>query len=156
MALKVGDTAPAFDQVASDGRRISLAELRGKKNVVLYFYPKDDTAVCTAEACGFRDQYPNLKGLDTEVVGVSADASDSHNDFTKKYSLPFPLLSDPDRALAKAYGAFEGIKAMLGRAARITYVIDKQGKIAGVFESEIFAKKHTEGVKAVVEKLARA
>ena len=154
MTLKVGDEAPGFERVASDGRRISLAELKGKKNLVLYFYPKDFTAVCTAEACGFRDQYPKLSSQDTEVVGVLGDAGVSYDQFVEKYWVLFSLLSDPDRSLAEAYGAFEGLRALLGRTQRVTYVIDKQGKIAGVFDSALFAEKHTDGVRKLVESLA--
>ena len=155
MTLKVGDTAPAFDLTASDGRRLVLSELRGQKNVVIYFYPRDFTAVCTAEACGFRDQYPDLSKKDTEVIGVSGDGGDSHTRFASELKLPFPLVSDPDKSLAKAYGCQDGLlAAVLGRTSRVTYVIDKQGKIAGVFDSQFLAGQHTQGVKKLIDTLA--
>lgn len=153
MTLKVGDEAPEFDLTASDGRRIVLSQLRGKKNVVLYFYPGDFTPVCTAEACGFRDDYPQLSGKDTEVIGVSRDDDASHDKFTQKHKLPFPLVADRERKLASAYGAVEGLRALLGGVKRVTYVIDKQGKIAGVFDSQLRAGAHTKGVRELIDQL---
>ena len=94
MSLKVGDFAPSFDAVAHDGKRIRLEDFRGKKNVVLFFYPKDETRVCTLEACGFRDTYEDLVGQDTEVIGVSFDSNESHGKFAKHHDLPYPLLAD--------------------------------------------------------------
>lgn len=156
MTLKLGDLAPDFDLVASDGRRVQLSALRGKKNVVLYFYPKDFTPVCTAEACGFRDQYPVLASQDTEVVGVSMDDGASHGRFAAEHKVPFPLVSDPDRTLALAYGAVEGLRALLGGVKRVTYVIDKRGRVAGVFDSQLRAGQHTGGVRELVAQLASA
>ena len=105
MALKVGDKAPAFALPASTGQTISLQELAGKK-VVLYFYPRDDTPGCTKEACGFRDVHTALQAAGVEVVGVSADSVRAHTTFTAKYGLSFPLLSDVDKTVATAYGAW--------------------------------------------------
>jgi peroxiredoxin Q/BCP len=153
MTLKVGDQAPEFDLTASDGRRLVLSELRGKRNVVLYFYPGDFTPVCTAEACGFRDDYPQLAGKETEVIGVSKDDDTSHGKFAQKHQLPFPLVTDPERKLATAYGAVEGLRALLGGVKRVTYVIDKQGRIAGVFDSQLRAGAHTKGVRELIDRL---
>src|SRR5262249_59580196 len=99
-ALKVGDTAPPFDVTSRDGKRLRLEDFRGKKQVVLYFYPKDNTPVCTAEACGFRDMYEDLVAADTEVIGVSVDDEASHRGFASRHRVPFPLVSDNDRTLA--------------------------------------------------------
>ena len=154
MSLGKGDTAPDFDVTASDGRRFQLASLKGKKNVVLYFYPKDFTAVCTAEACGFRDNYAALQGRDTEVIGVSLDDDASHGSFAKKHELPFALVSDPEKKLARSYGAYGGLRALFGRVTRVTFVIDKQGKIAAVFDSQLFAGDHVQGARKTIEALA--
>ena len=153
MALEIGDVAPAFDSVTHDGRRVTLADFRGKKNVVLYFYPKDETRVCTAEACGFRDAYEELMGLDTEVIGVSFDSGASHARFAEKHHLPFLLLSDEDGAIAKAYGAKGFLGGLLKMASRVTFLIDKDGKISGVFKSALSADVHVDGIRAAVKKL---
>ncbi len=154
MALKVGDKAPAFDVVASDGRRIRLEDFHGKKNLVLYFYPKDNTTVCTAEACGFRDMYEDLATQNTEVVGVSIDTDESHKGFAAKHRVPFPLIADRDMTLAKSFGATGALGRLIGVTSRVTFVIDKQGTIAGVFDSAIFAKNHLNGVKDTIAKLS--
>jgi peroxiredoxin Q/BCP len=156
-ALKVGEEAPDFDATSSDGRQLKLADFRGKKNVVLYFYPKDGTMVCTAEACGFRDMYEDLVAGDTEVIGVSTDSDRSHKDFSSRYQVPFPLIADTDRSLATKYGATGGFRELIGGGLkRITYVIDKNGKIAGVFDSAIRAGQHLGGVKDAIAKLRSA
>src|SRR5262245_9920744 len=153
MSLKVGDQAPPFDVKASDGRRVALADLVGKKNVVLYFYPKDFTMVCTAEACGFRDMYDDLVADDTEVIGVSVQDDESHGKFAARYRVPFPLVADIDKSLAKLYEAVGGVRSLFGVTKRVTYVIDKQGKIAGVFDSELRAGVHLDGVKDTIKRL---
>src|SRR5436853_7908260 len=155
MALKVGQTAPDFSVKASDGRGLKLADFRGKKNVVVYFYPADFTMVCTKEVCGFRDAYSDLKTKDTEVIGISVDNDDKHKKFAEKYQVPFALVSDPERKIAGEYDATGGLIGLIGRKARrVTYVIDKQGTIAGVFQGELSADKHVEGAKSVIAKLA--
>ena len=155
MTLRIGDTAPDFELTSSDGRALHLADLKGKKNVVLYFYPGDFTLVCTRETCGFRDQYEALRKLDTEVIGVSVDSNESHQKFAAAHEVQFALVSDGERKLAEKYGANEGLLAKLrGVTKRVTYVIDKSGKIAGVFDSALRAGQHTDGVRECVEKLA--
>jgi peroxiredoxin Q/BCP len=151
--LNAGQEAPDFDLPASGGRRVKLADYRGKKNVVLYFYPRDFTPVCTKEACGFRDAYEDLLGSDTEVIGVSVDGDGTHEKFASKFSLPFPLVSDPSRELATKYGCTGLLTMILGRINRVTFVIDKQGKIAKVLESELSASHHVDGVKKAVAAL---
>ena len=126
---KVGDTAPDFSAAASDGKTVHLKDYVGKSNIVLYFYPKDDTKGCTAEACGIRDTFDEFKGLDATVFGASFDSVESHKAFIAKYNLPFVLLADTDKKVATTYGvADENSKA----ASRVTFVIDKAGKIAYV------------------------
>ena len=134
--LKAGDMAPAFSLPASTGETISLSDFAGKKRVVLYFYPKDDTPGCTKEACSFRDTLPRLNDHDTVVLGVSADDLKSHGKFITKYQLNFPLLSDADHQVAEAYGAW-GEKSMYGKKyfgmIRKTFIIGKDCKHEHVF-----------------------
>lgn len=154
MSLRVGQKAPDFDVVSSKGKALKLSELRGKKNVVLYFYPGDFTPICTKETCGFRDMYAQLESADTEVIGVSVDSDESHEKFAAEYAIPFELVSDKDKELAKAYGATSFLGKLLGKAARITYLIDKKGEIAGIFQGELSASKHVDGVREAIKKLA--
>jgi thioredoxin-dependent peroxiredoxin len=134
--LKVGDKAPAFSLPSSAGGLVSLKEYSGKKRVVLYFYPKDDTSGCTAEACSFRDYSVKISHQDTVILGVSADSLESHEKFIKKYNLNFPLLADVDHKTAEAYGAW-GEKSMYGKKyfgmIRKTFIIGKDGKLEHVF-----------------------
>jgi|HubBroStandDraft_1064217.scaffolds.fasta_scaffold661809_1 peroxiredoxin Q/BCP len=151
--LKVGQQAPAFDVTASDGKRLRLEDFRGKKNVVLYFYPRDFTRVCTLEACGFRDMYEDLMGKDTEIIGVSLDSDDSHKKFATEYKVPFPLVADKNRELAKSYEAIGPLRGLIGIVKRVTFVIDKQGNIADILHAELSADTHLEGVKAALSRL---
>ncbi|BAC90316.1 peroxiredoxin [Gloeobacter violaceus] len=143
MALNVGDKAPDFTAKDTHGNTVSLASLAGKK-FVLYFYPKDDTPGCTKEACSFRDNWSTYQAQGLGVYGVSMDDEASHQAFTSKYALPFPLLADTDGTLAKAYDADAG-----NYAKRITYVIDEAGKIAQVFTS-VNSASHASDVLAAV------
>ncbi|MEN9221921.1 MAG: peroxiredoxin [Thermostichus sp. BF3_bins_97] len=129
MALTVGTAAPGFNTTDTQGNQISLASLAGK-TVILYFYPKDDTPGCTKEACGFRDAYADYQGKDVVVLGVSMDDQASHQKFTEKYNLPFPLLVDSSGVITRAYDVDGG-----GYSKRVTYVIDGEGKISKVYQS---------------------
>jgi len=132
--LKEGQIAPPFTTQMVSGEQeapMSLADFHSKK-VVLYFYPKDETSGCTKEACAFRDGYSRFTNAGLVVLGCSVDSADAHKDFIRKNSLPFPLLLDPDKKIAKAYGAANGIP-ILGLDRRITYVIDENGKIIKVY-----------------------
>ncbi|MBP9866191.1 MAG: thioredoxin-dependent thiol peroxidase [Candidatus Omnitrophica bacterium] len=135
--LKPGSKAPDFDVPSSAGENITLKEFKGKKRVVLYFYPKDDTPGCTVEACGFRDRFREIEKQDAVILGVSPDGDKSHQKFITKFKLPFTLLSDEDKALCKAYGVWAK-KSMYGReymgVARTTFIINKDGTIAQIFE----------------------
>jgi peroxiredoxin Q/BCP len=133
--VKEGTKAPDFKLASTEGGPVALKDLRGKA-VVLYFYPKDDTPGCTREACAFRDEQASLKKTGAVVLGVSGDSLDAHDKFKKKYKLNFPLLSDPDKAVAKAYGAW-GEKVLYGKKTvgmiRSTFVIDGEGMVRKVF-----------------------
>ena len=126
---KVGDKAPDFSVAASGGKIVHLKDYIGKGNIVLYFYPKDDTPGCTKEACGIRDTFDEFKGLNAIIFGVSFDSVDSHKAFIAKYKLPFVLLADTDKKVAMAYGVADAGSRV---ASRVTFIIDKQGKIAYV------------------------
>ena len=138
-AVKPGERAPDFSLPDAEGRSFRLSERRGKTPVVLYFYPKDDTPGCTKEACGFRDQYEDFQRLGAEVVGVSSDSSASHQRFAAKHRLPFTLLADPGGAVRRLYG----VPATLGLLpGRVTFVIDRQGVVRHVLNSQLEAKRH--------------
>ena len=134
-ALQIGDPAPAFSLETGDGKTVTLSKLRGKQ-VVLYFYPKDDTPGCTREACSFRDERARFAKANAVILGVSRDSTASHQRFVQKYALTFPLLSDPDASVCKAYGVFKQ-KSLYGRTywgiERTTFLIDEQGRIAAIF-----------------------
>ena len=133
---KEGTAAPNFAAQDANGETVRLKDLRGQK-VVLYFYPKDDTPGCTKEACSFRDAFADFKKRNIKVLGVSVDGEASHKKFAAKYMLPFTLLSDPDHAIADAYGVY-GEKKFMGRTylgvKRVTFLIDEKGKVKKVFE----------------------
>ena len=143
-SVKEGKAAPAFELTDPDGKSVSLASLAGK-DVVLYFYPRDDTPGCTKEACGFRDLWKDIGKTGTVVLGVSADSAESHKKFAAKYKLPFTLLSDPDRKTMKAYGAY-GEKMMYGKKTvgviRSTVWIGPDGRVRKHWARVSDAAKH--------------
>jgi peroxiredoxin Q/BCP len=141
MAVQVGDVAPDFMLPSQTGDLVSLSDFRGKKAVVLYFYPKDDTPGCTKEACAFRDRYEVFKEAGAEVIGVSGDSSQSHQQFASKYNLPFILLSDNGNELRKRYGVPSTLWVLPGR---VTYVIDPEGIIRHIFDSMLEFDRHVE------------
>lgn len=142
MALSVGTQAPQFTTKDTNGNTVSLSDYAGKK-VVIYFYPKDDTPGCTKQACSFRDNYSEYQGKDIVVLGISKDDEDSHQQFTQKYNLPFPLLADVDGSLIKAYD----VEGSNGYAQRVTYVIDETGKIVHV-DSSVKTESHAKDILA--------
>ena len=152
--VSVGKSAPAFSLDTDAGERLSLKDLKGRP-VVLYFYPKDDTPGCTVEACEFRDAFPRFKSTKAVILGISPDSVASHVKFKKKFDLPFTLLADPDHAVAEKYGVWQK-KSMYGRTymgiARTTFVIDKDGKHAKVFE-KVKPKGHAEAVEQAIDAL---
>ncbi|HEU5380076.1 MAG TPA: peroxiredoxin [Ktedonobacteraceae bacterium] len=149
--LQVGDRAPLFSLPTQSGSTVSLEEFLGKSVIVLYFYPKDNTSGCTAEACSFRDNYEVFKQAGAEVIGVSSDSTESHQKFASKYRLPFVLLSDKKGALRKTYGVPAALGVLPGR---VTYVIDKQGVIRHIFNDMFNAQKHIEEALKVVQTIS--
>ncbi len=141
MGIKVGDRAPDFSLPDQTGKKVSLKEFRGKCWVVLYLYPKDDSPGCTKESCTFRDQYDVFREVGTEVIGVSSDSTESHQQFASKYRLPFILLSDQGGKVRKLYGVPTTLGVLPGR---VTYVIDKSGVVRHIFSSQFNPTKHIE------------
>ena len=137
--LKPGDPAPDFSATTTDGKKVSLKDYRGKK-LVMYFYPKDDTPGCTKQACSLRDHNADIVAKGAAILGVSTQDEASHQKFTQKYQLNFPLLADTDGAVGRAYGTLGGpglmskLKSAAGMAERITFVIDEKGRIAHVID----------------------
>lgn len=149
--IRIGDKAPTFELLDQDGTPWKMEDHLGKKVIVVYFYPKDDTPGCLKEACAFRDRYEQFIQMGAEVVGISSDDQRSHAEFAAKYKLPFRLLSDPDQKVRKAYGALD-----LFLPGRVTYVIDKQGVVRHVFSSQSQATHHIDESFKVVEELSKA
>ncbi|HUA36870.1 MAG TPA: thioredoxin-dependent thiol peroxidase [Candidatus Sulfopaludibacter sp.] len=135
LKLKEGDTAPGFSAATSGGEKVSLADFKGK-NVILYFYPRDDTPGCTKEACAFRDQFAEFKKRGAVVLGVSTDPVKSHDKFAEKFKLPFTLLADVDKQIVTAYGVW-GEKSFMGRkylgTHRVTFLIGPDGRIRKIW-----------------------
>jgi peroxiredoxin Q/BCP len=152
-SITVGDRAPDFTLPSQAGAQVSLAEYRGNRAVVLFFYPKDGTAVCTKEACSFRDAYEDFVQAGAVVIGVSSDAMESHQAFASGHRLPFVLLSDADGSLRKAFGVPKTLGLLPGR---VTYVIDKDGVVRHVFSSQFSADRHVAEALAVVRQLAQS
>jgi thioredoxin-dependent peroxiredoxin len=154
--LKEGQKAPSFSSVDQNGNTISLKDYKGK-NVVLYFYPKDDTPGCTKQACNFRDELPSFKNLDAVILGVSADSSKSHKQFSGKYNLPFTLVADEDKKIIEDYGVWKQ-KSMFGKKymgiERTTFIIDGEGVIRKIFP-KVKVDNHNREVMDVLKELSK-
>jgi peroxiredoxin Q/BCP len=150
MKVNVGDKAPDFTLDSQTGENVTLSDFFGKKNVVLYFYPKDETPGCTREACTFRDSYELFTDLGAEVIGVSAGTVESHKAFAEHHNLPFTLLSDLDNNVRKLYGATSTLGFIPGR---VTFIIDKKGVVRHVFSSQLQPEKHIEEAKEVLKRI---
>jgi len=152
--LKEGTKAPEFTALDQNGSKIKLSSFKGKKNVVLYFYPKDMTPGCTTEACDFRDRYKNFKGA--EILGVSIDSPERHQKFIEKYDLPFSLISDTDHKVVNKFKMWQE-KSLYGKkfmgTVRSTFIIDKSGIIRKIFP-KVKVKGHTEEVLTALKELA--
>ena len=152
MAVKVGDKAPDFTLPSQMGDNVTLSEYFGKKNVVLYFYPEDETPGCIKEACTFRDSYEELTALGAEVIGVSGQSVASHKSFANHYGLPFILLSDMKKEIRKLYGVHSTMGLIPGR---VTYIIDKKGVVRHIFSSQVQAERHVEEAKKTLLELEK-
>ena len=146
-AIKVGDRVPNFSLPSQTGTTVNISDLIGKKSLVIYFYPKDDTPGCTAESCAFRDSYEVFTDAGAEVIGISADSPQSHQQFAQKYNLPFTLLSDSDNRVRKLFGVPSTLFFLPGR---VTYIIDQEGIVRHIFDSMLDFKAHvTESLNTI-------
>lgn len=151
--LQVGDTIPLFELQNQLGEWVKSSDLIGEKVLVIYFYPKDDTPGCTKEACRFRDDYEDFMELGAEVIGVSSDSVTDHAQFAEKYQLPFTLLSDPGGSLRRAFGVPTNLLGLL--PGRVTYIIDLDGRIAGMYNSQLNAVQHVDEALQVIRGLKK-
>lgn len=151
--MKAGDRAPDFTKTTYDGKSIQLSKLTAEKVVVLFFYPRDFSPICTAQACAFRDAFQDFTDAGATVVGVSSDDETSHDKFSKEHRLPFPLVSDADGKLREAFGVPKALFIMPGRT---TYVIDRQGIVRDVFTAHLAGGDHVKQALAIVKGLAKS
>ena len=146
MKITKGSKIPAFTLKDQDGDLVNINDLVGNKNLVVYFYPKDDTPGCTKEACSFRDQFEDFRDVGAEVIGISADSVESHRQFAEKHRLKFRLLSDTDNQVRKTFGVPADLLGLI--PGRVTYIVDKTGTVQQVFNSQFNSARHvTEALK---------
>ena len=150
--IAIGDAAPDLVLSTHDGERITLADYRGKKIVVVFFYPKDGSPVCTKEACAFRDAYEDFVEAGAVVIGVSGDSATQHQAFAANHRLPFVLVSDSEGRVRRAFGVPKSMGLLPGR---VTYVIDKEGIVRHVFSSQFAADRHVKEALEVIRKMSK-
>jgi thioredoxin-dependent peroxiredoxin len=150
--VDAGSKAPDFTLPSQSGVMVNLKDFIGKKPVVLFFYPKDDTPGCTKEACAFRDDYEEFDKLDAQVIGISSDSVESHRRFAKKHDLPFTLLSDEGRKVRRLYGVPNAFGLFPGR---VTYVIDEEGVVRHIFSSQLGVEQHVEEALKALHSISR-
>jgi thioredoxin-dependent peroxiredoxin len=150
MSIQIGSKCPDFSLQDQNNETVLISGIIGKKNLVIYFYPKDDTPGCTAEACSFRDAYEEFKDLGCEVIGISSDSVEKHKNFATKHRLSFTLLADIDKKARKLFGVPTNLFGLL--PGRVTYVIDKSGTVQHIFNSQMNAEKHISESLAIVKK----
>jgi thioredoxin-dependent peroxiredoxin len=146
--LKIGDPAPEFSATAQDGTIIRLSDFLGTRGLVLFFYPKDGTPVCTAEACAFRDSYERFVAAGAEVIGISSDSAERHQAFAAQYKLSFPLITDVDGSLRKLFGVPNTLGVLPGR---VTYVIDKAGVVKLIYSAQLASDEHVRQALQAIE-----
>jgi peroxiredoxin Q/BCP len=148
--LEVGDYAPDFSATTQDGKRVSLNDFLGKQALVLFFYPKDGTPICTKEACAFRDSYDLFLKAGADVIGISGDSDQIHQAFAERHHLPFPLISDADGSLRAAFGVTKTLGVIPGR---VTYVIDELGIVRLIFRAQFASDQHVRQALAALRKI---
>lgn len=151
--MKTGDKIPDFALINQDGNEFKLSDVLGKQIIVLFFYPKDNTAGCTAEACAFRDAYQDFTEAGVKVIGISSDGVESHRGFADKHRLPFTLLSDPQGKVRKQLKVPGSLLGLL--PGRVTYVVDKQGKVRHTFNSQLRPEAHVKEALEVIERISK-
>jgi len=150
MGIKIGDKCPDFSLLDQNGELVTIKEIIGDKNIVIYFYPKDNTWGCTKQACSFRDSFQDFVDLGCEVIGISTDSIDSHKMFSKKYNLNFKILSDVDDEVREKFGVPKSLFGII--KGRVTYIIDKKGNVAWIFNSQLNAEGHiSKSIEALKE-----
>lgn len=149
--ISIGSKLPEFSLPDQDGIPLNIKELMGKNNLVIYFYPKDETPGCTKEACMFRDSYEVFKEFNAEVIGISADDQSSHKSFAENHRLPFILLSDENNEVRKLFGVPSDLLGLI--PGRVTYIIDKEGVVRHVFKSQMNAARHVDEALEILKKL---
>ena len=149
-AIKVSSTVPSFSLKDQNGQVFNIDLVKGKHNLVIYFYPKDDSAVCTKEACSFRDKFEVFKKEDALIIGISGQSVESHLEFAKKHHLNFTLLSDEGNRVRKLFGVPSGL---LGIPGRVTYIVNKEGKVVFVFNSQMNGEKHIQEALRILKDL---
>jgi len=150
--LEIGDTIPQFTLKDQNNKEFDVTKYRGKKPMVIYFYPKDDTPGCTKEACSFRDEFETFTDLNVEVIGISSDDVVSHKKFAEKYNLPFTLLADTKKKVRKLFGVPNNLLGLL--PGRVTYVVNKNGIIVHIFDSQFSAEKHITEALSILKGIA--
>jgi peroxiredoxin Q/BCP len=150
-SIEIGDKSPMFTLKDQDGKIFNIEDAIGKDNLVIYFYPKDETAGCTKQACSFRDAYEDFLSARAKVIGISSDDEKSHEKFAKKHNLPFTLLADSDKTVRKAFGVPTNLLGLI--PGRVTYVIDKKGIVRGVFNSQMKFDQHVNEALAILGEL---
>lgn len=149
--IEKGDRIPVFTLNDQHGEVFNIEEYLGKKNLIIYFYPKDDTPGCTKQACSFRDAFEDFKEIDAKVIGISSDNEKSHKQFAEKHNLPFTLLADTNKKVRKSFGVPTNLLGLL--PGRVTYVFDKNGICQGVFNSQMNVEKHVSESMKILEEL---
>lgn len=147
--IKIGDKAPDFSLSSSTGETVTLSQFLGKKNIVIFFYPRDEGPTCVKEAQAFRDNYQAFKDRNAQIFGISAQSIQSHKQFICHHNLPFILLSDSDNSVRKLYG----VKSTLGVPGRVTFVIDKEGIVKHIYGSQLQFTKHAKEALSALEKI---
>ncbi|RYM33935.1 peroxiredoxin [Brumimicrobium glaciale] len=150
-SIEAGDKCPLFTLKNQDGKAFNIEDAIGKDNLVIYFYPKDETAGCTKQACSFRDAYEDFISAGAKVIGISSDDEKSHKKFAEKHKLPFTLLADSDKQVRKAFGVPTNLLGLI--PGRVTYVIDKKGVVKGVFNSQLKFDQHVSEALAILGEL---
>jgi len=147
--IQIGDKCPDFQLPDANGKMIQISDFIGKKKLVIYFYPKDDTPGCTKEACSFRDSYEDFKEFDCEVIGISSDSEEKHSSFASKHKLPFILLADTNKKVRKLFGVPGNLFGLI--PGRVTYIIGLDGKIKGIYNSQTNPLGHIEKALELVK-----
>ncbi|NBC82480.1 MAG: redoxin domain-containing protein [Bacteroidetes bacterium] len=151
--IKEGDKIPAFKLMNQHGKEFDISQVTGRKNLVIYFYPKDETIGCTAQACSFRDHYEDFLNYDCEIIGISQDSVEKHTKFADNHRLPFTLLSDEKNEVRKLFGVRKSLGILPGR---VTYIVDKKGIVQLVFNSQMQFGKHVNEALTILKQLEKS